>query len=79
MAEYLIAQRFTTSDAWSLLVGGREVFSDNSLDAVLGFIRSQPEDDLPLIVHVAVQPMADTRERLGPKPARSIFATHSFR
>jgi hypothetical protein len=78
MAEYLIAQRFVSSDPWSLLVGGREIFSDPGLDEVISFVRSQPEADLPLVVHVAVRPMAETCERVGLQQTRSIFSGYSL-
>lgn len=63
MPDFLIAQRYTTSDSWTLFIGGSEHYSNSSLDGVLSYLRMQPQHDLPPSITVAIRPLAETEDR----------------
>jgi hypothetical protein len=63
MSEFLIAQKYTTNDPWTLFIGGQETYSNESLEGVLSYLRMQPERHNPSTVRIAIRPLTDTEAR----------------
>jgi len=68
MKEFLIAQKYTTSDPWTLFIGGQEFYSHSSVEGVLSYLRMQPDRDNPSTVRIAIKPLTETEARRDPEP-----------
>jgi hypothetical protein len=69
MKEYLIAQKYTTSDPWTLFIGGEECYSHATVDSVVVYLRSTPDRDNPSTVRIAIKPLTETEARKDPGAA----------
>lgn len=63
MKEYLIAQKYTIRDPWTLFIGGEQCYSHDTVDGVLHFLRSTPHQDNPSTVRIAIKPLTETEAR----------------
>lgn len=63
MKEYLIAQKYTTSDPWTLFIGGEECYSHSTVDSVLGYLRTTSDRHSPSTVRIAIKPLTETEAR----------------
>lgn len=72
MAEFLIAQKLTTSDPWTLFINGRAYYSNSSLDGVIGYLRSMPAQDNPPVLKVALRTLVELEPPMPSGPLKLI-------